>query len=597
MEKGLPRKLAVLLHADVVGSTGLVQLNEALAHERIQDTFRRFSETIASHGGIAHELRGDALVAEFAKVSDAVSASLAFQAAHATHNEELPDEVRPVVRVGIAMGEVVVADNTVTGEGVVLAQRLEQLAGAGGVCIQDAAYQTVPKRLPFEYEYLGEQKLKGFDEPVRAYGVSLTPGKDVPTPQFSESETPEPKLPDTPSIAVLPFTNMSGDLEQEYFSDGITEDIITELSRFPTLFVIARHSTFSFKGQAIKIEEVGRQLGVKYVVEGSVRKAGNRIRVTAQLIETLTSNHVWAERYDRELEDIFAVQDEVTQAIVSSLSDRLEASDAERAKYKATHSMTAYDHLLQGREHWHRLTRDDMSAARLMYRKAIDLDPHYARAHALLAATHIWDKFMGWSDSGEGLEEAKVLAEKALALDERDGSSHAMLGFICFFDGQDDKAEAHFERALSLNPNDADVAAFWSDVLVYLGRTEEALGFISKARQLNPFPPDWYHWFFALISFSGRRYEEAIGAINQIRTLDRWHKAYRAACLAQLGRSPEALNEVQEFVTMREKELATLGQPLPTNRLDLAQDRADRYRLNTDREHFIESLRMAGLSK
>jgi TolB-like protein len=592
MEESPTRKLAVLLHADVVGSTRLVQLNETLAHERIQSIFR-----IASHGGIAHELRGDALVAEFAKASDAVSASLAFQIANAAHNEEQPDEVRPVVRVGIAMGEVVVADNTVTGEGVVLAQRLEQLAGAGGVCIQDAAYQTVPKRLPFEYEYLGEQKLKGFDEPVRAYGVNLTPGKDVPSPQSSESETREPTLPDTPSIAVLPFTNMSGDVEQEYFSDGITEDIITELSRFPTLFVIARHSTFSFKGQAIRIEEVGRQLGVKYVVEGSVRKAGNQIRITAQLIETLTSNHVWAERYDRELEDIFAVQDEVTQAIVSSLSDRLEASDADRAKHKATHNMTAYDHLLQGREHWHRLTRDDMSAARLMYRKAIDLDPQYARAHALLAATHIWDKFMGWSISGEGLEEAKVLAEKALALDERDASSHAMLGFICFLDGQDDKGEAHFTRALSLNPNDADVAAFWSDVLVYLGRTEEALCFISKARQLNPFPPDWYHWFFALISFSGRRYEEAIAAINQIRTLDRWHKAYRAACLAQLGHSAEALSEVQDFVTMREKELATLGQPLPTNRLDLAQDRADRYRLNADREHFLESLRMAGLSK
>ena len=593
----LSRKLAVIMHADVVGSTSLVRQNETLAHQRIKDTFLRFSKTIESYRGTAHELRGDALVAEFARASDAVCASIAFQNENTVFNASLEDDLQPRLRVGIAMGEVVIADNTITGDGVVLAQRLEQIAEPGRVCIQGAVYETVPKRLPFSYEPLGEQTLKGFDEPVRAYGVSLTAGEDVPSPESSDSEKPELELPDTPSIAVLPFTNMSGDPEQEYFSDGITEDIITELSRFPTLFVIARHSTFFFKGQAIQIEEVGKKLGVKYVVEGSVRKAGNRVRITAQLVDTVTSNHVWAERYDRELEDIFAVQDEVTQAIVSSLSDRLEAADAERAKHKPTDSMTAYDYLLQGREHWHRLKREDIAEARSMYKKAIELDPQYSRAHTLLAATHIWDKFMGWSVSGEGIEEAREAAEKALALDDRDGRSHAMLGFICFFDGQDDKAEAHFERALSLNPNDADVAAFWSDVLVYLGRTEEALRFISKARRLNPFPPEWYHWFFALILFSGRRYEEAIGAINQIRVLDRWHHAYRAACLAQLGRTEEAQHEVQTFVTMREKELASLGQSLPINRLDLAQDRADRYRLKTDRDHFLDSLRTASLSK
>ena len=295
------------------------------------------------------------------------------------------------------------------------------------------------------------------------------------------------------------------------------------------------------------------------------------------------------------LEDIFAVQDEVTRSIVSSLSDRLEAADAERAKHKATSNMSAYDYLLQGREHWHRLTREDISAARSMYRKAVDLDPQYARAHTLLAATHIWDKFMGWSVSSEGLHEARTFAEKALALDERDGSSHAMLGFVCFFDGRDDKAEAHFERALSLNPNDADVAAFWSDVLVYLGRTEEALSFISRARQLNPFPPDWYHWFFALVLFSARRYEDAIRAIDQIRILDRWHHAYRAGCFARLGRTEEAQSDVQAFVTVREKEPAALGKPLPVNQLDFVQERAGRYREEVDRDHFLDSLRIAGL--
>lgn len=240
MEESPSRKLAVLLHADVVGSTALVQADETLAHERIRDAFRRFSEIIATHGGIAHEIRGDAVVAEFSKASDAVSASLSFQDANTAHNRNFDDAVLPVVRVGIAMGEVVIADNTVTGEGIVLAQRLEQLAEPGGVCIQGAAYETVPKRLPFEYENLGERELKGFDEPVRAFRVVIAGlhAKAVETP------SDELKIPDEPSIAVLPFTNMSGDSEQEFFADGLSEDIITGLSSVRGLLVIARGSTF-----------------------------------------------------------------------------------------------------------------------------------------------------------------------------------------------------------------------------------------------------------------------------------------------------------------------------------------------------------------
>ena len=269
------RKLAVLLHADVVGSTALVQLNETLAHQRIQDTFRRFSESIARYNGTAHEIRGDALVAEFARASDAVSASLAFQVENAAYSNELPDEVRPVVRIGIAMGEVVVADHTVTGEGIVLAQRLEQLAEAGGVCAQGAVCETVPRRLPFDYQDLGERDLKGFQAPVRAYSVMLKTGEGLPAPDYAgprESPSPEPSK--KPSIAVLPFTNMSGDPEQEYFSDGITEDIINALSHFRSFPVIARNSTFTYKGQAIRVQQVAAELGARYVLEGSIRKAG-----------------------------------------------------------------------------------------------------------------------------------------------------------------------------------------------------------------------------------------------------------------------------------------------------------------------------------
>ena len=262
----------MIVHADVVSSTELVRLNETVADQRIQDAFRRFSKEIVSHDGIAHEIRGDALVAEFAKASDAVMAFLAFQDANTSRNDELPDDIRPVLRIGIALGEVVVTDNRMTGEGVVLAQRLEQLAEPGGVCIQDAAYQTVPKRLPFDYENLGDRELKGFDEPVRAYAARRkSEAQPEVAPQLEQESL---KLPEEPSIAVLPFANISGDPEQEYFSDGITEDIITALSRIPGLLVIARNSTMVYKGKAVDIKQVGREQGVRYVLEGSVRKAG-----------------------------------------------------------------------------------------------------------------------------------------------------------------------------------------------------------------------------------------------------------------------------------------------------------------------------------
>ncbi|MCZ6856285.1 MAG: hypothetical protein O7G86_20405, partial [Gammaproteobacteria bacterium] len=314
------RKLAVLLHADVVGSTSLVQENETLAHERILDTFQRFSEAISNYGGIAHEIRGDALVSEFARASDAIGASLAFQVANTSHNEQLSDDIRPVLRIGIAMGEVVVADNTVTGEGVILAQRLEQLAEPGGIRIQGAVYETLPKRLPFKYENLGEQQVKGFDEPVKIYAVSLKPGAEVPEPEpLSQTDTATPDLSETSAKAILPITNKGDDPDQEHFSDGITEDIITALSQISGLLVVARNSTMIYKDKAVDIKQVGREQGVGYVLEGSVRKSGDKVRVTAQLIDAITGHHLWAEHYDRKLDDIFQVQDEITKNVTTEL--------------------------------------------------------------------------------------------------------------------------------------------------------------------------------------------------------------------------------------------------------------------------------------
>ncbi len=325
MQAHATRKLAVVLHADVVGSTELVRRNETIAHDRILDTFERLSGTVNAYGGIVHELRGDALLAEFNRASDAVSAALAFQAANAEHNASLEDEIRPEVRVGVSLGEVVVSDGTLTGPDVVLAQRLEQLARPGGVCISQATYQSIPERLPFDYEDLGERPAKGFDKPVRAYAVVARAGETIPEAEpaatISEARPALPNpvwafvgvvflllivvgalwtrpwaprwvLPDKPSIVVLPFTSMSEESEEEHLADGMTDDLITDLSRISGLFVIARNTSFTYKGRAVNVPEMAEELGVRYVLEGSVRRTGGGIRINAQLIDATTGGHL-----------------------------------------------------------------------------------------------------------------------------------------------------------------------------------------------------------------------------------------------------------------------------------------------------------------
>ncbi len=481
------RKLAVLLHADVMGSTSLVQNNETLAHERIQDTFRRFSGTISSHNGIAHEIRGDALVAEFSRASDAVSASLAFQATNTTHNGQLPDDIKPTLRIGIALGEVVVADNTVTGEGIVLAQRLEQMAEPGGVCIQGAAYETVPKRLPFDYKNLGDLDLKGFEEPVRAFTVILRPGfsKYASETQEYAAQTAS-DLPDKPSIAVLPFNNMSGDPEQEYFADGITEDIITELSKISALLVISRNSTFTYKGKATKAQDVCRDLGVRYMLEGSVRKAGQQVRITAQLIDGISGGHLWAERYDRGLADIFAVQDDVTEKIVGALEVNLITDAKDRPARMETSNPEAYDCVLRGREQFRMFSKDGNLNASRLYEQAIELDPKYAAAYAGLAMTCLHEWFQGSPDS---LDRAYDLALKANELDPLLPLVCEALGNVLLFRRRYDEAIAVARRWIKIEPGSADSYANLAGALIIRGEPEQVIPMVDKAMRLNPFYP------------------------------------------------------------------------------------------------------------
>jgi adenylate cyclase len=392
MEKDhLSRKLAGILHADVVGSTSLVQKNEMVAHERIRETFLKFSGTIEGHYGRTREVRGDALVAEFDRASDAVAAAITFQSFNQKITTSIEDDIRPLLRIGISLGEVVIADNTVTGAGVIIAQRLEQLAEAGGIVVQGSVAETVPDRLPFDFQGLGEHKLKGFEQPVRTYTVrshmrdesSSSASKTV-----SADERREVNPHKKPAIAVLPFVNMSNDPEQEFFGDGIAEEIITQLSKLSALVVIARTSTFIYKGKSIDIRQIGKELEVSHVLEGSVRKSGNRVRVTAQLIDSSTGQHMWADRYDRQLVDIFEVQDEIMLEIVSALDVEILVGEQSRVWSDGTSNLQAWEYYRQARDLFSQFKSEHQPEIIRFLKKALELDPEYSAVWHLMAGCY-----------------------------------------------------------------------------------------------------------------------------------------------------------------------------------------------------------------
>jgi len=517
MEKGrLNRKLAVILHADVVGSTSLVQQNETLAHERIQSAFHHFSETIKVYGGITRELRGDALVAEFERASDAVPAALAFQIINGEFNSELDDDIQPQLRMGISLGEVIVADNTITGTGVVLAQRLEQLAEPGGVVVQGSVSETVPTRMPFDFESLGEQSVKGFDKPIRAFHASLRHGAKMPAPEENSeppiSETDESpdtsilspeayealtgnplELPDKPSIAVLPFQNMSGEPEQEYFADGMSEDIITALSRVPDLVVISRNSTFVYKGRAVDVRQVGHELGVGHVLEGSIRKSGDRIRITAQLVSTESGDHVWAERYDRKLDDIFAIQDEITHDIVVELQGKLVLGEYSRIAASGTSNIEAWECVTRANPLLESLLRENLMLAKKLLLRALELDKSYPSAWTMLGWTYWQESIWDWCpDPEKSMQMALEAAQNALSADADYPLAYSLLGNIYMVQGDANRAISMSEKAVELAPGDSLTLACHADILMDSGRLKEGIKKMQQAIRLSPFPPPWF---------------------------------------------------------------------------------------------------------
>jgi len=547
------RTLAVILHADVVGSTALVQKDETLAHARIQAAFQRLAKTTEAYGGVAQEIRGDALVAEFSRASDAVCAALAFQIENTDHNQNLTDPIRPELRVGISLGEVVIADGTVTGAGVVLAQRLEQLAESGGVVVQGSVSETVPIRLPFAFESLGEQTLKGFDQPVRVFVAKLKAGELVPVPESHagadrQENLPDDgsgrstlKLPDKPSIAVLPFTNMSGDSEHAYFSDGITEDIITELSRFRELFVIARNSTFRLKGKDVDIAEIAHQLGVQYIVEGSVRRSGNRVRITVQLVDALSGSEVWADRYDRDLDDIFVVQDEVVAAIVGALPSRVRHAELERADRRPM-DLRAYDLAQRSWQLLFQWTKAGVETATELAERALEIDPKNGSAHAVLVGVQLLNWRRCWTGSpAETLESALSHGRSAVELDEGEYTGHWYLSEAYLFRLKDlEQAKVHAERAIKLCPNASGPLAWMGLIKGCSGEHQAGIEFCNKALRLDPFAPDYLQYLAGCVHFNARNYEEAVRHLHATQWLSK--PELLSATYVHIGRIDEARN-------------------------------------------------------
>jgi len=513
-EVGYKRKLTAILSADVEGYSRLMGEDED-ATIRTLTSYRELMTTlIQKHRGRVVDSPGDNLLAEFVSVVDAVESAVAIQKELKGKNAELPENRRMQFRIGINLGDVVEEGERIYGDGVNIAARIESLAESGGICISGTAFDLVESKLALEFDYLGEQSVKNIKKPVRVYRVRMESG--VSGLELSR----ELPLPDKPSIAVLPFVNMSGDPEQEYFSDGITEEIITGLSKIPRLFITARNSTFIYKDRAVNVRQIGRELGVHYVLEGSVRKAGERVRVSAQLIDVNTDKHIWAERYDREFKDIFAIQDEITMNIMIALQVKLTDGDQAALRAKGTYHLEAYLNCLQAMEYFRQFSKEATVLARQKYQEAITLAPDYATAYAGVASTYLLEPWHGWSDSpAESLKLAMQYAQKCLALDESFSDAHATLGLIHLVMKHWEKAIEECELAVSLNPNSADNMARLATVLRTVGRVEEALAMLEKAIRLNPMPPDWYmHEFGSCYRLMGR-YDEAIEALK--RVLDR----------------------------------------------------------------------------
>ncbi len=573
-EKPATRRLTAIAVADVVGYSRLMEADEAGTLAALKQRRTAILEPVVrAFGGRIVKLMGDGVLLEFASAVNAVKAALELQAKYAEANQSLPENRRIILRIGINLGDVVGEGSDIYGDGVNIAARLESLAEPGGICISAKVYDEARGKIDAAFEDAGEKQLKNIATPVRTYvtGHNGVPAAAVLAPTVSSK----------PSIAVLPFDNMSGDADQQYFSDGITEDIITELSRFRSLFVIAGNSSFQYRDRTVDVRRVARELGVHYILEGSVRKMANRIRVTAQLIDALPGNHLWSERYDRDINDLFEVQDELTRTIVATLTGRLEDAEIREAAHRRTENQSVYDLLLRGIPLMRGDSASDNRQARELFEQAISVDPHFALAHAYFALSllveHRYD-----NAPGAIKDRALECALTALRLDPSEARCHQFLAQAYRFRGEFDLALTCFRRAAALNPNDANGLALMGSVLGVSGCPEEGVELIRQAMQLNPFHPDWYWHQLAVALYAARRYEDALLAEQQLAGPKQfWFLARMAACQAQLGRHEEARALTAEVLRRK-----------PDFRISAVKLL---YRNPADAAHALDGLRKAGL--
>jgi adenylate cyclase len=580
------RRLAAILAADVAGYSRLIGEGEEGTIARLRALRRELIDpAIAVHRGRIVKTTGDGILIEFPSVVDAVRCAGEVQREMTAKDANQPHDKRIAFRVGIHLGDVVVEGDDLLGDGVNVAARLEGIAEPGGLYISEDAYRQIRDRVTSRFVDCGEQQLKNIARPMRVYRLAddlsiAPPGSGVALP-----------LPDKPSIAVLPFQNMSGDPEQEYFADGMVEDIISGLSRIGWLFVIARNSSFTYKGRTVDVKQIGRELGVRYVLEGSVRKAASRVRITGQLVDATTGGHIWADRFDGTLEDVFDLQDRVTASVVGAIEPRLQRVEIERAGRKPTESLDAYDYFLRGMASFHLFTRDSLLEARRLYQRAAELDPNYASPYGMAARCIHFSRVNGWlADSDREIADGVRLARHAAALGKDDPTALWSSGLaLASLTGDVEAGAAHIERALALNPNLAAawIASGWGRI--YLGEPADAIERFERAMRLSPLDPFAYHACSGMgwAHLSAGRYDEAASwARKAIHEQPNWASSVRMVAIAY------ALSD--RIVEAREA-MARLRELDPALRLSNLARVAPPFRRPEELARYTEGLRKAGL--
>ncbi|MFI0843513.1 adenylate/guanylate cyclase domain-containing protein [Mesorhizobium sp. IMUNJ 23232] len=573
-EERLHRRLAAILATDVVGYSRLMEVDEAGTLAALKARRREIlTPLLAEHVGRLVKVMGDGLLVEFGSAVDAVKFALDLQQRTQEANASLSVDRRIVLRIGINLGDVIIEGGDLYGDGVNVAARLEGIGEPEDIIVSGSVFDQVKRKLQTGFDDLGHRSLKNIAEPVRVYRVRHSAIADR-----KDDETGPLPLPSKPSIAILPFTNMGGDAEQEVFTDGLTEDLITDLSRNASLFVIARHSTFAYKGKSVDIRLIARDLGVRYLLEGSARRAAGRVRINVQLVDAVSGNHLWADRFDRDLQDIFAVQDEVTAKIVEALIGRL----VTQPPRNRPNSMEAYDLCVRGRA-LVGVSPQASREARLLLQRAITLDPDYAEAHRLLAF-HLWQAWTHWAEPEvPNRLVAVAMAEKAVKLDPNDAGCHSILGHLLAYERRWPECDAEFATALEIDPNYADAWADMADFTVLSGKPAAAIEQVQKALRLNPHPPGWYYWNLGFAQYAARQYELAVVTLRNEATYRTISRRLLAASLVQLGRTDEAHQEGALFMASNPHfTISNWAASQP-------------FRDDATRDHLIDGYRKAGL--